>query len=192
MIDINLLEYLVTFHKEGSLLKASESLNLSQPSLSKAVQKLEDELIKGLINNSYDIIFINHDIKIDGCITKKLFQEHLYISVPPTHFICGMKAGVSWSDIDGQSFLLFSYVGYWETIVKNNLKRSRFLKNDDIEAMKEIAEFSSIPSFLTNLTINPNGVKNRINIPIINDSAYLNFYVVVKEKNKKILNLIHQ
>lgn len=192
MIDINLLEYLVTFHKEGSLLKASESLNLSQPSLSKAMQKLEDELIKGLINNSYDIIFINHDIKIDGCITKKLFQEHLYISVPPTHFICGMKAGVSWSDIDGQSFLLFSYVGYWETIVKNNLKRSRFLKNDDIEAMKEIAEFSSIPSFLTNLTINPNGVKNRINIPIINDSAYLNFYVVVKEKNKKILNLIHQ
>ena len=103
-----------------------------------------------------------------------------------------MKTGVSWSDIDGQSFLLFSYVGYWETIVKNNLKRSRFLKNDDIEAMKEIAEFSSIPSFLTNLTINPNGVKNRINIPIINDSAYLNFYVVVKEKNKKILNLIHQ
>ena len=87
MIDINLLEYLVTFHKEGSLLKASESLNLSQPSLSKAMQKLEDELIKGLINNSYDIIFINHDIKIDGCITKKLFQEHLYISVPPTHFI---------------------------------------------------------------------------------------------------------
>lgn len=277
MIDINLLEYLVTFHKEGSLLKASESLNLSQLSLSKAMQKLEDELdlkifdrkankitlnqnglelldyandilkmnerlekkakelkenemtmsigytapgptykypnlflsntntnkiistlntedelIKGLINNSYDIIFINHDIKIDGCITKKLFQEHLYISVPPTHFICGMKAGVSWSDIDGQSFLLFSYVGYWETIVKNNLKRSRFLKNDDIEAMKEIAEFSSIPSFLTNLTINPNGVKNRINIPIINDSAYLNFYVVVKEKNKKILNLLHQ
>ena len=101
-----------------------------------------------------------------------------------------MKAGVSWSDIDGQSFLLFSYVGYWETIVKNNLKRSRFLKNDDIEAMKEIAEFSSIPSFLTNLTINPNGVKNRINIPIINDSAYLNFYVVVKEKNKKNLKFV--
>ncbi len=170
------------------------NLFLSNTNTNKIISTLntEDELIKGLINNSYDIIFINHDIKIDGCITKKLFQEHLYISVPPTHFICGMKAGVSWSDIDGQSFLLFSYVGYWETIVKNNLKRSRFLKNDDIEAMKEIAEFSSIPSFLTNLTINPNGVKNRINIPIINDSAYLNFYVVVKEKNKKILNLIHQ
>lgn len=41
MIDINLLEYLVTFHKEGSLLKASESLNLSQPSLSKAMQNLK-------------------------------------------------------------------------------------------------------------------------------------------------------
>lgn len=41
MIDINLLEYLVTFHKEGSLLKASESLNLSQPSLSKLCKNLK-------------------------------------------------------------------------------------------------------------------------------------------------------
>lgn len=39
MIDINLLEYLVTFHKEGSLLKASESLNLSPALIIKSYAK---------------------------------------------------------------------------------------------------------------------------------------------------------
>ena len=59
MIDINLLEYLVTFHKEGSLLKASESLNLSQPSLSKAMQKLEDELDLKYFRTTYTFYLWN-------------------------------------------------------------------------------------------------------------------------------------
>ena len=61
MIDINLLEYLVTFHKEGSLLKASESLNLSQPSLSKAMQKLEDELDLKIFDRKANKITLNQN-----------------------------------------------------------------------------------------------------------------------------------
>lgn len=44
MIDNKLLEYLIVFYKEGSLLKASEVLHLSEPSLSKAMKSLEDEI----------------------------------------------------------------------------------------------------------------------------------------------------
>lgn len=61
MIDINFLEYLVTFHKEGSLLKASESLNLSQPSLSKAMQKLEDELDLKIFDRKANKITLNQN-----------------------------------------------------------------------------------------------------------------------------------
>ena len=44
MIDSLLLSYLVVFAQVGSLSKAGEILHLSQPSLSKAMQKLEAEL----------------------------------------------------------------------------------------------------------------------------------------------------
>lgn len=44
MIDTYLLEYFITFYEEGSLLKASEKLHVSQPSLTRAMQKLEVEL----------------------------------------------------------------------------------------------------------------------------------------------------
>lgn len=70
----------------------------------------ELELIEGLLNNTFDIIFINRDINLDDCIFKKLFKEKLYISIPKTHFLAGIQHGVHWHDIDGQSFLLFSYI----------------------------------------------------------------------------------
>ena len=44
MIDLYLLEYLLAFYQEGSLLKASEKLHLSQPSLTRSMQKLESQL----------------------------------------------------------------------------------------------------------------------------------------------------
>ena len=44
MIDSQLLSYLIVFSETGSLLKSSEILHLSQPSLSKAMQTLEAEL----------------------------------------------------------------------------------------------------------------------------------------------------
>ena len=164
MIDNKLLEYLIVFYKEGSLLKASEVLHLSEPSLSKAMKSLEDEiglkifdrkknklslnedglkllpfineviisdrilvkkaqeikekrnkisigytapgifykysdifmnkiikveistildeednLIKDIANDKYDVIFINKEIKNDDFVCRKIFQEHLFL-----------------------------------------------------------------------------------------------------------------
>lgn len=275
MVDYNLLEYLLTFYQEGSLLKASEKLCISQPSLSKGMQKLEDQLgltifdrtpnrislnkngeallsyindivemnkkllekakelkdnenvlsigftapgplykfpnlfiagvenfkittqldedeslIKGIINNSYDLIFINNEITIDGIICQKVMTEKLYISVPSTHFLAHMKNGVHWNDIDGQSFLLYTNIGIWENLLKKNFKKSRFLRSSDSNELKEIVEYSSIPSFLTDVSIKQNGVDGRINIPILDDDAKIDFYVICKQSNKKLLNLL--
>lgn len=275
MIDSNLLEYLLIFSKTGSLLKSSELLHISQPSLSKAMQKLEAELdinifdrsanklvlndngksilpyvediiamnnrliqkakeikdnentisigftapgpmykfanlfalntrkfkittkiedeeslIRGLNSNYYDLIFINNLIKNEEFICRKAMTEKLYITIPPTHLLAGMKNGVYWKDIDGQSFLLFNYIGYWEKILSDNLIKSRFIRSSDNNDLKEIVEYSTIPSFLTDATIKYNSVEGRINIPILDDSASLNFYAVCKKKNEKILNFL--
>lgn len=44
MIDVYLLEKLVAFAQEGTLAKAAEKLNTTQPSVSRALQKLEKQL----------------------------------------------------------------------------------------------------------------------------------------------------
>lgn len=274
MIDNKLLEYLIVFYKEGSLLKASEVLHLSEPSLSKAMKSLEDEiglkifdrkknklslnedglkllpfinevinsdrilvkkaqeikkkrnkisigytapgifykysgifmnkiikveistildeednLIKDIANDKYDVIFINKEIKNDGFVCRKIFQEHLYISIPPTHFLSGMKNGVYWKDIDGQSFLLFSYVGVWNSILEKNLFKAHYIKNADKNDSEELTAYSSIPAFVTDISSKFKSTANRINIPILDEDAKLNFYIVYKKNNYKVQEL---
>ena len=63
VIDIYLLEYFVAFNEEGSLLKASEKLHISQPSLTRAMQKLELELGLNIFNRSANKISLNENGK---------------------------------------------------------------------------------------------------------------------------------
>lgn len=273
MAEHYLLEYLMTFLEEGSLLKASRKLSISQPSLTKAMQNLERELglkifdrtanriqlnengkklipymedilemdsrlsekarelkensetlsigyiapgiqyrypeffqansnyslvkselkeekglLKGLKNNRYDIIFLSHPVKEDGFVCEKVLSEHLFISVPKTHFLSGMKDRVTWKDIDGQSFLLYNHTGYWEEILSRHLSRSRLLRNESHDDLEEMIENSTIPNFVTDVTGTEGLPKNRISLPIEDEEATLDFYAVVKKKNLSLLS----
>ncbi len=265
MIDSLLLSYLVVFAQVGSLSKAGEILHLSQPSLSKAMQKLEaeldltifdrkgnrlslnddgkaildeakdivmmlerlkkkaqdlkmksrelyigmvapgpmyrypslfvsdekmkvtavikkeDELIQGLLHNIYDLIFIDHYIALEGIIAEKVLSEKLYISIPKTHFLARFKDAVSFKDIDGQTFLLSTNIGIWQKVLDKHMARSRFIKQSDREELKEIVQYSTIPSFVSDLSMEKNAVNDRINIPIIDDDAKLDLYALYKK-----------
>ena len=61
MIYNKLLEYLIVFYKEGSLLKASEVLHLSEPSLSKAMKSLEDEIGLKIFDRKKNKLSLNED-----------------------------------------------------------------------------------------------------------------------------------
>ncbi len=59
MIETYLFEYFVAFYEEGSLLKASEKLHISQPSLTRAMKKLESELEITLFKRTKNKITLN-------------------------------------------------------------------------------------------------------------------------------------
>lgn len=60
-MELNLLEYLIAFSEEGSLSKASERLYLSQPSLTKAMKKLETELGIRIFERSKNHLALNEN-----------------------------------------------------------------------------------------------------------------------------------
>lgn len=63
MIEIYQLEYFLATVKEGSLLKASETLHVSQPALSRAIQKLEDDLGISLFERQKNRLTLNENGK---------------------------------------------------------------------------------------------------------------------------------
>ncbi|MCZ9838646.1 LysR family transcriptional regulator [Brachyspira hyodysenteriae] len=70
-MDIKSLKYFLTAAREGSITKAANSLNLTQPNLSRQINNLEKEIGKKLFIRS------NYNIKLtsDGILLKKRAEE---------------------------------------------------------------------------------------------------------------------
>ncbi|ACN83143.1 LysR family transcriptional regulator [Brachyspira hyodysenteriae] len=70
-MDIKSLKYFLTAAREGSITKAANSLNLTQPNLSRQINNLEKEIGKKLFIRS------NYSIKLtsDGILLKKRAEE---------------------------------------------------------------------------------------------------------------------
>lgn len=271
MIDTYLLEYLMAFVEEGSLLKASERLHVSQPSLTRAMQKLESEFdltiftrsgnkislnengkilldyIKDIIAlnnlltkkakelkendllihiamtapgilyyypyfffNNYekytnkisdaktcikevkegliDLAFINEKVDEEGIICEKVVDEKLYVCLPKEHFLA-KKEFTTYKELDGQSFLLGNELGVWDAIVKRRLPKSTFFRLDR-NNVAEVAKYTSIPSFQTDISMKLENRGDKITIRIIGDDTSLPFYAIYRSSKKKIFSFI--
>lgn len=273
MIELYLLKYLIKFYETGNLTKASSELFISQPSLTRSMKKIEDELgiplfnrtsnkisfndigielvkyakdvlaahermiekinnyynslttisiglvapgplfkygnilhssfgnknvstsiknedklIEDLKNGTMDIVFTNRFIDDSEINCKKCLDECLYLLVPKNHFVAGMKEGIYFNDIDGQSFLMASEIGSWNKIVEKKLCKSKFFLQNSKDLL-EIINASSIPSFVTNLTMDYHSNEDRIAIPFLDEDAKMSFYIACLKK--KATNYTH-
>ncbi len=267
MIETYLLEALIAYEKYGTLILASENLHISQPALSRAMQKLEVELGVPLFNrqknklslnengklaveyarkilhmqqemmdsvrnldsstrtlsvgsiapgpiyeleyrlgkagvkssfemitkeedlitafkkNKYQAIILTHPL--DGSPSKKLLTEQLYALVLPAHPASEYDE-ISFRDMNGQSFLMLSDVGYWAEVVKRNMPDSRFIVQNTLQDLHELITSSALPAFASSITME-RGIRDtdgRVEIPFSDDEAKLDFYVI---SSKKIL-----
>jgi DNA-binding transcriptional LysR family regulator len=268
MIETYLLEALVAYDQYGTLIQTSENLHISQPALSRAMQKLElemgvplfnrqrnklslnengklaveyarkilnlqqemmesvknldagtrtlsvgsiapgpiyeleyrlgkagvkssfdlitkeEELISAYKKNKYQLIVLTHPL--EGFPSKKLISEQLYALVMPAHPASEYDE-ISFKDMNGQSFLMLSDVGYWAEVVKQNMPDSRFIVQNTLQDLHELITSSALPAFASNITIE-RGIRDadgRVAVPFCDDAAKLDFYVIGA---KKVLN----
>lgn len=74
MVEIFLLEQLVTFTKYGTLSKAAEELHITQPALSRSMKKLEDEFGVSLFDRSKSKIILNETGKVAAQYAEKVLE----------------------------------------------------------------------------------------------------------------------
>lgn len=271
MIEMYLLEQLNAFYKYGTLSVAAEHLHLSQPSLSRSMQKLEaelgvtlferqknriflndtgklaaehavrilhseaemkrqvrafdrslntfsigscapgplikalpsvtgafteltvsskieteDALLKGLRESVYQLVILSKPTYSDEFHCQEYVTEQLYLSINNFH-PAATYSSVRFDQMDDQNFIMYAHVGVWEDIVRTKMTRAKFYKQEDIEAVGELANNSDLPSFSTNITLEelPSRKNVRINIPFSDEEATITFYIVCTKENFK-------
>jgi DNA-binding transcriptional LysR family regulator len=146
----------------------------------------EEDLIKGLNNDTYQLIVLPHPLKEPVYFCKKYITEHLNASVNPFHPAATYHS-ITFKEMDGQSFIQLANVGIWEDIVKKKMPHIKLLKQDDLESLDLLAESSNLPMFSTDISITeiPSRSRNRVNIPFSDPEAEVTFYVIGCKKNEK-------
>ena len=204
MIDIYLLEQLLAVYD-----RSLHSLNIGScapgplmPLLPKATAIYSDQIIssavdseenlmKGLENAEYGMIILPHPVDSDDFLCQKYRSEQLCLSVNVFHPAASYKQ-ISFAEMDGQSFIMYAHVGFWEEIVYTKMPHSKFFLQNDMDAVGELAGYSDLPSFSTDISIETmkSRQNGRINIPFSDPEAKATYYFIYKKKNRAKLTAL--
>lgn len=270
MIELNQLEQLVCIAKNQTISKAAQELLISQPALSRSMQRLESDLGVELFDHYKNKIILNkngelavkhaqkiikniqtmvdeiqeydqsfHTISIASCspapmwdlepLIKKLYPQisvqtavvnqkeilnklkekeyHLVITPYPiedSHYFCipyieedlllslplnhplTHKKEIKFHDLDGQTMLLYSKIGFWHDLHMEKTPKTKYLLQEERLTFNEIVKASTLPSYTSNLSIKREGkMSDRIILPIDEEDAHVQYYVVMLKENKK-------
>ncbi len=173
----------------GPLIEFVPSLSALFPDMSIASEvKTEDELLAGLGNSVYQFVILTHLIEDKNLICERYGDEQLFVSLPKKHRLSKKKM-LSFRELNGESFLMLSEVGVWDRLVRKNMPDSSFLIQNDQNALGELIEASNLPNFATDITIRAyenmqipsRNLSDRVLIPISDESATMDFYIVANK-----------
>lgn len=164
------------------------------PHMTIHTQLIEDHLLLNeLLHHKYQFIITPFEIKHKDILCLPYLEEDLYLSIPPTHLLHDRKE-VSFQDLDGETMLIYSQIGFWYDLHLKTMPNTQFILQDERHAFLKLVNSSTLPSFTTNLSIKREGKpKNRVIIPFTDDLAHVTFYFSILNKNKqKYIELIHK
>lgn len=270
MIEFNQLEQLICIAKNKTISKAAQELLISQPALSRSMQRLESDLGVELFDHYKNKIELNkngelvvkhaqkiiksiqtmvddvqefdrsfHTISIATCspapmwdiepLIKELYpqiniqtavinkkdlltklkekeyhlvitpeyiddsqyfcipyvEEDLLLSLPLNHPLASKKE-IKFHDLDGQTMLLYSNIGFWHDLHMQKTPKTKYLLQEERLTFNEIVKASTLPSYTSNLSIKREGkMSDRIILPIDEKDAHVQYYVVMLKENKK-------
>lgn len=270
MIELNQLEQLICIAKNKTISKAAQELLISQPALSRSMQRLESDLGVELFDHYKNKIELNkngelvvkhaqkiiksiqtmvddvqefdrsfHTISIATCspapmwdiepLIKELYpqisiqtavinkkdlltklkakeyhlvitpkyiddsqcfcipyiEEDLLLSLPLNHPLASKKE-IKFHDLDGQTMLLYSNIGFWHDLHMQKTPKTKYLLQEERFTFNEIVKASTLPSYTSNLSIKREGkMSDRVILPIDEDEAHVTYYVVMLKENKK-------
>ena len=153
--------------------------------------KGEESLIRGLQRGEYNMIVLSHPLEQQGLFCQKYRTERIYLSVKRNHPFAD-RPTVSFSELDGQTFLACTREDLWTDVAKQKMPRSKFFFQEDIDALISIAQNSEFPSFSSDIFLEHIETyrTDRANIPISGPDGVITCYLICKSSERQKWGLL--
>ena len=143
-------------------------------------------LLSRLRDGEHKLVILHEQPEDETLYWKKCGSEKLYLVVPQTHPLAKHE-GIRLKDLEGQSILLFSQIGFWYELCKEKIPHPRFIMQDDFHTFGELAYASALPVFTTDYWIGRDEYVSdgRILLPILDPEANVSYYLACAGKDKR-------
>ena len=164
--------------------KLSHELSEIYPELTISTElKSNDDILQGLTDGMYNIVISVEPACDTDILCYEYLTEHLMLSLPPAHPLAMYKE-VSFSQINGETMLLYSDIGFWHDICAEKLPDNNFIVQHEREAFTSLVQMSALPSFTSDIVTDSHEV-NRVIVPIKDKEANPTFYILIKKKDRE-------
>lgn len=139
----------------------------------------EEELLSGLRRETYQFVIFPRKVEEEDICCLRYEEEHLFFSLPPTHALSASKS-LRLEDLNGETMLLMSDIGFWKKALEKKMPDTRFLIQTEMAAFTELVKASALPSFATDMALQraEYTAPNRILIPISDPEANVTYYLL--------------
>jgi DNA-binding transcriptional LysR family regulator len=106
----------------------------------------------------------------------QIMCEDLFAFLPRSHRLATRET-VSFADLDGESFLVLSEVGFWMGMLRRNMPHANIVEQADRSIFEQLVRSTELVCFVTNVTHESRSGLERIAVPISDADAHATFYL---------------
>lgn len=150
-----------------------------------AVMGNDAEYIDRLKEGEFQLVLIHWKPDDPDLFYKKCGHEDLFISLTSSNPLT-FYPEIHLRDLNGQSVLLYSRIGFWMDFPKDTVTDVKFLLQVQRDSFEELTGNSDFPCFASSYYIRRNQApKDRIQVSIIDDFCHQDYYLVCTQRDKK-------
>lgn len=146
------------------------------------------ELEVGVQASEFNLVILPEMPKASELDGIHLMQEVLSVSLPDDHKLAGLEA-LRFSDLDGETFIIQTGVGYWEDLVRKELPRSSFVSGGDYITTANMMSTSPLAHFATDYSMESvRASDGHVLIPLVDAAATADFWLVWRRDQARALD----
>ena len=136
----------------------------------------EEEVERRLVNRSVDLAVTLRPQILPTMRSAQIMVEDLFAFLPKGHRLASRDT-VSFADLDGESFLALSEVGFWLGMLRRNMPNANIVEQADRSVFEQLVRTTDLVSFVTSITHASRSNLSRVTIPIGDADAHATFFL---------------
>jgi DNA-binding transcriptional LysR family regulator len=138
-------------------------------------------------NEEFDLYIAISKTQKPDYLSKPYISEQLFVCVTTDHDLARFDK-LTFSEINGHNFILRSELGFWDKLCRSKMPSSKFLVQLDSDAFEELRIKSTLPYFVTDVSIKDNATpQGRKIIPLTDDEAFVTYYLICHKDKSQLL-----